>query len=160
MTASEYAAGAEALVERMEVDFAAIDAEWTSQPPTPERAAEYWEERLAIRRDALEAVGELRPPKTIESMHTVALDVFTRITAADEALADRAATIDVFAEHWQWVDTPEGRTADAVLTEIYDFCRASQKEFDATAQPSPFGDLVWVPDVEVVRVAFGCPPSA
>ena len=67
-------------------------------------------------------------------------------------------TID---DHWQWVDTPEGRAADAVLEEVYEFCRSSQAEYDATRDRESLNDLPWVPSEmrEVVKVAFGCPPA-
>jgi hypothetical protein len=63
-------------------------------------------------------------------------------------------------EHWQWVETPEGQAADAVLEEVFAFCRASQAEFDATEVREALEDAAWVPSEmkEVVKVAFGCPP--
>ena len=58
------------------------------------------------------------------------------------------------------MDTPEGQAADAVLEEVFAFCRASQAEFDATEDREALEDAAWVPSEmkEVVKVAFGCPP--
>ena len=47
--------------------------------------------------------------RRIASLYAAALDVFERITAADEALAARVATFDSVTEHWQWVEPPKVR---------------------------------------------------
>jgi len=159
LTVSEYAAAAEDLVAVMETQFESLDTDWESQTPTAEGAQRYWTRRLAIRAEFLEGVRALDPPDEVVDQHTAAIDVFTRITAADEALAARVATLDTVTEHWQWVETPEGQAAEAVLEEVYAFCRASQAEFDATGAREPLTDVPWVPPEmkEIVRVAFGCP---
>ena len=161
LTVSEYAAEAEDLVAAMGSQFASLDREWEAQPPTAEGARDYWRRRLAIRAEFLDGVEDLDPPDAVADQHAAALDVFTRITEADEALADRVATFETVTEHWQWVDTPEGRAADAVLEEVYAFCRASQAEYDATGDREPLEDVGWIPGEmsEVVKVAFGCPPQ-
>ena len=160
LTLTEYAESVEELVAEMAADFAAIDAEWLSEAPTIERALEYWDARLGIRHEFLDSVEELVPPERVLGQHNAALDVFTRITAADEALARSVAAWDTIEEHWQWVDTPEGRAADAILAEVYAFCRSSQEEYDATQKGEAFEETPWLSgDIEVVKVAFGCPPA-
>ncbi len=156
---TEYADEVEQLVLAMETGFAAADAEWESQAPSVAGAAEYWERRLAVRTEFLESVRSLQPPDEVADMHDTAVDVFTRMTEADEALAERAAGFDEITDHWQWVETPEGRAADAVLEDVYAFCRASQEGFDATRERERFAESDWLPSQmkEVVRVAFGCP---
>ena len=158
---SEYAEQAESLVTEMQARFVSIDAAWESQAPTVEGARSYWEQRLEIRDDFLKGVRSLNPSEGIADQHAAALDVFERITAADEALAARVATFDSVTDHWQWVDTPEGRAAEAVLEDVYEFCRASQEEFDATAGREDLEDVPWVPPEmkEAIKVAFGCPPG-
>jgi hypothetical protein len=160
MTVAEYAEGAESLVAGMTADFAVLDAEWLSGDATAERAAVYWEGRLEIRYEFLAGVEALDPPEPVVEQHRAALDVFGRITAADEVLAEAVAAYPSIEDHWQWVDTPEGRAADAILEEIYGFCRASQADFDATAVGAALDEVPWVPSemTEVVSVAFGCPP--
>lgn len=160
LTLSEYAAEAEDLVAVMVADFDALDTEWESQPPSLEGARRYWEGRLAIRAEFLDGVRTLNPPDVVEAQHEAALDVFGRITAADEALAARVATFESITGHWDWEDTPEGAAAEAVLEEVYAFCRASQEEYDATKDREALVDVPWLPSEasEVVSVAFGCPP--
>lgn len=160
LSVSEYAAEAERLVAVMEADFESLDNGWESQAPSVEGARRYWAGRLKVRADFLEGVRDLDPPDAVAEQHVAALDVFGRITAADEALADRVATLETITDHWQWVDTPEGQRAEAVLEEVFAFCRASQAEFDATEEREALVDVPWLPSemTEVVSVAFGCPP--
>ncbi len=160
LTLSEYASEVESLVADMESRFTSIDADWEAQAPTVEGARDYWDRRLEIREDFLARVGELSPPEEVESQHETALDLFGRITVADEALAARAAIYETLTDHWEWVGTPEGHAAEAVLAEVYSFCRASQEEYDATADREALEDVPWVPPEmqQVVKVAFGCPP--
>ncbi len=159
LTVSEYAAEVERLVAEMQSRFAALDGEWESQPPTLEGATAYWEGRLDIREDFLDGVEALDPPEVVQDQHDMALDLFGRITAADEALAARVATFDTITDHWEWVDTPEGRASDAVLADVYEFCRSSQAEYDSTEERESLEEVDWLPaDMkEVVKVAFGCP---
>jgi hypothetical protein len=161
LTLSEYASEVEALVAEMESRFVSIDAEWLGGPPSVDRAAEYWEDRLEIRDDFLDAIKELRPPEDVEAMHAQSIDIFTKITQADVALRAKAESFTELDSHWQWVDTPEGRASDAVLEDVYAFCRESQEEFDETRDRDALAEMPWIPSEmkEVVRVAFGCPPS-
>ena len=159
LTVSEYAAEAEALVARMTAEFAELDAAWESQAPSREGALAYWDGRLEIRGDFLEGVEALDPPDAVAEQHAAALDVFTRITQADEALAARVAAMDEVTEHRGWLETPEGAASLALLEEVYAFCRASQAEYDATEEREGLEDVPWLPSemTEVVSVAFGCP---
>lgn len=161
LTVSEYAAEAEVLVAEMTQEFASLDAAWEAEAPSVEGAARYWEGRLDVRRQFLDGVRDLDPPEAVADQHAAALDVFDRITAADEALEQRAASFETFTEHWPWVDTPEGEAADALLEEVFAFCRASQAAYDATQDRASLQEVPWVPSelTEVVSVAFGCPAS-
>lgn len=161
LTVSEYASAVEVLVENMATRFVLIDNEWESQPPSVDGATRYWEERLAIRADFLSGVIDIVPPDQLAEMHAESIDLFRRITAADEALAARAAEYESLANHRQWLETPEGEASLAVLEDVYAFCRASQAEFDATGDGESFAVGSWLrpEEREAVRVAFGCPPA-
>ena len=93
-------------------------------------------------------------------MHETALDLFARINKADEALAATVEAQDTVTDHWGWDDTPEGRVSKEITEEVYEFCRYSQGQFDATQARGALVDAPWVPSemTEVVSVAFGCPP--
>ncbi len=160
LSVSEYAGQAENLVGVLEARFETLDTEWESSVPTLEGARVYWEGRLAARTELLEGVRALDPPDAVAELHSAARDVFSRITAADQALAARVATFETITEHWQWLETPEGQAAEAVLEEVFALCRASQAEFDATKSRESLKDVPSIPSemTEVVSVAFGCPP--
>lgn len=161
LSLTEYADEVEILVAEMEASFIEIDTEWMSQTPSVARAQEYWDDRLQIRYDFLESVESLHPPEAVIGMHEDSIAVFTTITDADVALRARVDRYETIDDHWQWVDTPEGQAAEAALVDVYEFCRDSQEEFDATKQREQLDDTPWLPSEmkEVVRVAFGCPPS-
>jgi len=161
LTVTEYAEAVEGYVGEMVDSFAAIDSRWQSEPATRERALVYWEERLEIRHDFLAKINALEPPDEIAGSHAAALDVFERITAADQALSGRVAEYESITDHEQWLDTPEGAASLAVLEDVYSFCRLSQEEFDATSERQGLRDAPWLPPEmkETVKVAFGCPPQ-
>lgn len=161
ITATEYAEAVEQSVASMEARFAAADAEWEADQPSVQGALRYWEERLDIREEFLETIEALDPPPEIAEMHTAALAVFNRITEADIALADRVVEYEEVSGHRQWLDTPEGQASLAVLEDVYAFCRSSQDALDATRDREALEGVPWLPPEmrEVIKVAFGCPPS-
>lgn len=161
LTVTEYAEAVEVYVGEMGASFAEIDSSWESEPASLERALVYWESRLEIRDDFLAKINTLHPPDEIAGSHAAALDVFERITAADQALAARVAEYETITDHEQWLDTPEGVASLAVLEDVYAFCRLSQEEFDATNERQGLSDAPWLPTEmkETVKVAFGCPPQ-
>lgn len=161
ITVTEYAGEIETVVHEMAERFETIDADWEAQTPTLDGALGYWQDRLEIRHWFLDEIRDVNPPEGIAAMHEDSLDVFTRITEADEALAARVATLDEISEHRQWLELPEGQASLAVLEEVYEFCRTSQSEFDATEDRAALEGVPWVPPQmkEIVKVAFGCPPQ-
>jgi hypothetical protein len=161
LTAAEYAEEIEALVTDMEARFAEADAAWESQAPNLDGALAYWDERLDIRSDFLDDLEDMEYPPEVAGMHEESLEIFRRITAADEAIAKSVREYDDIAQHRPWLDTPEGQASLAVLDEVYAFCRASQAEFDATQDREGLEDVPWLPPemTEVIKVAFGCPPA-
>ena len=161
MSASEYAETIEASVDRMEARFAAADAAWEAEEPSLQGALRYWEERLDIRTDFLEDIEALDPPQEVADMHEASLVVFNRITRADVALAARVAEYEEVSDHRQWLDTAEGQASLAVLEDVYEFCRSSQGELDATQDREALADVRWLPTEmrQVIKVAFGCPAS-
>ncbi len=160
LSASEYADEIETLVATVSNRFAALEAEWSTQEPTIENTQSYWERRLAVRADLLDAVRALTPPDELIDLNETALDLYTRVSDAEIALADRVATYDDAAELEGMWDTPEGQVVLAALEDTYILCRATQAEFDATQDREGFGSMPWIPPEmkEVIQVAFGCPP--
>lgn len=160
-TAAEYAEEIEDLVQEMAQRFQDADTTWEAQEPDLDGALAYWEERLDIRHDFLSDLEDVAYPPEVADMHESSLAIFTRITAADEAIAALVETYDDVTEHRPWLDTPEGRASLAVLDEVYEFCRESQAEFDATSDREDLAGVPWLPPEmsRTIKVAFGCPPS-
>lgn len=159
LTMTEYAAESEDIAADVIGRIVAADAAWESQPPTPERARAYWEARLAARHDFMEAIHALDPPEGFAEFHNAAVELYSEVAAAEEALAARSAEFEEFIEHGQWWDTPEGRAARTLDDKGIAICQAAQAEFDATERRGEFSDTPWIPPElkEVVRAALGCP---
>jgi hypothetical protein len=161
LTMSEYAAQAEDLTTEIIERIAALDAEWESQVPTAAGAQTYWEHRLEARVEFQEGFQALDPPEQAIESHEAALAFFSRLTAAERALAARAVTLDFeeATDHGLWWNTPEGRAALTADAEAIAICQAGQEEFDETQHREVFADTPWIPPEmkEVVQVALGCP---
>jgi hypothetical protein len=147
-----------ALVTVMEERINTLDTEWDSQTTTVERARTYWDRRLAARVEALEGLQALDPPSEITELHRTGLDLFTRLTTAEEALALRVASFETATEPGQWWNTAEGDTVRAVDEEIDAFCRIFQARYDATIERTGLADVPWIPPEmkEVVQIDIGC----
>lgn len=160
LTVAEYATQAEELVAELAAEFESLDAEWESQSPSLEAARTYWERRLAARVKLLDGIRTLDPPEELADLHETALDLFGRITAAEEDVAARVGSFETAADLEQTWHTPEGQAAQAVLEEVFALCRATQTEFDETEDRESLEDVPWIPPEmkEVIQISFGCPP--
>jgi hypothetical protein len=158
LSLSEYNVQGAALVTVMEQRIFTLDAEWDSQAQTVERARSYWDRRLEARVEALEGLQALDPPDKIAELHETGLDLFSRLTDAEKALAVRVASFETVTERDQWWDTTEGRAARAVDEEIDAFCHVFQAVYDATIERVILSDVPWVPSEmkEIVQIDIGC----
>jgi hypothetical protein len=156
---SEYGPQAEDLITAMQKRIDTLDAEWGAQTPTVEGARTYWDARIEARTEMLEGFAAIDPPDEIAELNAVAVGPFEELTAAEEALAVRAAAFETVAGHGPWWDTPEGQAARAADERMIGICNAAQAEFDKTEKREATADVPWLPSdlKEVVRVAFGCP---
>jgi len=161
LTTSEYAAQARDLTREIIERIAALDAEWESQVPTAAGAQTYWERRIDARVEFQEGFQALDPPEQAIESHEAALGIFSRLTAAERAVAARAVTLDFdeATDHGLWWNTPEGRAARAADAEAIAICQAGQGEFDETQHREVFADTPWIPPdmKEVVQILLGCP---
>jgi len=160
LTVAEYAAQTEELVAELAAEFESLDAEWESQTPSLEAARAYWERRLAARVKLLDGMRALDPPDELADLHATALDLFGRITAAEQDVAARVGSFETAADLEQTWQTPEGQAAQAVLEEVFALCRATQTDFDETEDRESLKDVPWIPPEmkEVIQISFGCPP--
>jgi hypothetical protein len=142
----------------MEERIATLDAEWDSQTSTVEGVQTYWDRRLEARVRALEGFQALDPPDEIVGLHGTGLDLFSRLTVAEEALAVRVASFETVTEPEQWWNTVEGKAVNAVDEEILVLCRVFQARYDATIERTILSDVPWIPSEmkEIVRIDLGC----
>lgn len=158
LTLSEYAEEVEVLVTTMNRRLDDLDAERESEVPTVESTQAFRNARVAARRQFLDAFRALEPSEEATELHTAALGIVTRLTAAEEALARRAEDVETEAELGRLSETPEALAADAVDEEAIAICQAAQAQVDATADREVFEDVPWIPSemTDVVLVFFGC----
>jgi hypothetical protein len=158
LTLSEYTEQAEQHLKAMNDRIDLLGAEWVSQTPTLEGARGYWEGRLSARTEFLEELEALDPPDEVAELHRVVLDLLSRFTAAEEALAASVDAYESITDHWQWQDSPEAQAALALNEEVVALCHAAQADFDATQTGEGFVDTPWIPDEmkEAIRVTLEC----
>jgi hypothetical protein len=158
LTLSEYGEQGERLVAEVSQQVDALDATLESGDQTLESVRTYWNERVEARRDFSEGLEALDPPEEAEELHAVVVEIFNRLTDAEEALAARVLAIETVTGPADWWATREGEIARAVDDEVTQICVVAQEAFDETVDREAVADVPWMPAEmkEVVRVAFGC----
>lgn len=158
LSLSEYTAQALAVATVMEERIGTLDAEWHTQTSTVEGARTYWDRRLKARAESLEGLQALDSPVEVAELHRTALDLLSRLIAAEEALAVRVASFETITEPGQWWDTVEGKAARAVDEEADAICHVFQARYDATIERLAFSDVAWIPSEmkEIVQIDLGC----
>ena len=107
----------------------------------------------------MEDLEALEPPEEAAELHAIVVDIFNRLTVAEESLAARVTSHETVSGPAEWWATPEGQAARAVDEEVTHICVVAQGAFDETVDREAVADVPWMPPEmkEVVRVAFGCP---
>lgn len=155
---AEYNTEGMALATVMEERIYALDAEWDSRTATVEDARTYWDERIKAYETGLEGFQDLEPGGEAADLHETGLELFTKLVAAESALAVRVASFETVTGPEQWWSTAEGAAVDGVNEEIYSHCLVFQAMYDATVQRIVVSDVPWIPSEmkEVVQVDIGC----
>lgn len=158
LTLQEYAGQAETLITEVRTRIATLDAQWMAETPTAEGVRNYWDERLAARGRFLAGLEDLDPPDQAADLHVNVVGLFTKLNAAEAALAAHIGSFDTLDDHWQGWDSPEGRAARAADEELTSICRVAQQDLDDTRAREVFADMPWLPSDmrEVVEVVLGC----
>jgi hypothetical protein len=158
LTLNEYAIQIEELVTTMNGEIDDVEAVLRAQVATVESTQSFLDARLAARYEFLDSFQTLEPPEEAAEMHAAALDIVTKLTTAEEAIARRADQIETQAELDRLWEGPEAMAANAVDDEAIAICQAAQAQMDSTADQEVFGDVPWIPSElqEVVLVFFGC----
>ena len=158
LTLSEYGERSEQLVAEVSQRVDALDATLESGDHTADSVRAYWNERVDARRNFSEGLEALEPPEEAAELHAVVVEIFNRLTVAEEALAARVIALETMSGPAQWWATPEGQIARSVDEEVTQICVVAQEAFDKTVGREAVVDIPWMPPEmkEVVRVAFGC----
>jgi hypothetical protein len=158
LSLAEYNTEGLALGAAMEERIYVLDVEWNSQTATVEDVRTYWDQRIEAYETALEGFEALEPAGEAAELHRTGMELFTRLVAAESALATRVTSSDTVTTPEQWWDTAEGEAVGVVEEEIYSFCLVFQAMYDRTVERIALSDVPWIPaDLkEVVQVDIGC----
>ena len=158
LSLAEYNEQGMALVSVMEERLYELDAEWDSQTATVENVRIYWDRRIDAYETAVEGLEALEPAGEAAELHRTGMELFSKLVAAESALAVRVASFETVTGPEQWWNTAEGTAVGAVEEEIYSFCLLFQAMYDATVERLVVSDVPWIPSElkEIVEVDIGC----
>jgi hypothetical protein len=158
LSLAEYNTEGMALGAAMEERIYVLDAEWDSQTATVEDVRTYWDQRIEAYETALGGFEALEPAAGVAELHRTGMELFTKLVAAESALAVRVISSDTATVPDQWWDTAEGEAVSAVEGEIYSFCLVFQAMYDRTVERIALSDVPWIPAQmkEIVQVDIGC----
>ena len=158
LSLAEYNEQGMALVSVMEERLFELDAEWDSQTATVEDVRIYWDRRIDAYETAVEGLEALEPAGEAAELHRTGMELFSKLVAAESALAVRVASFETVTGPEQWWNTAEGTAVGAVEEEIYSFCLLFQAMYDATVERLVVSDVPWIPSElkEIVEVDIGC----
>jgi hypothetical protein len=158
LSLAEYNTEGMALGAAMEERIYVLDAEWDSQTATVEDVRTYWDERIEAFETALGGFEALEPAAEAAELHRTGMELFTKLVAAESALATRVASSDTLTVPEQWWDMAEGEALGVVEEEIYSFCLIFQAMYDGTVERVALSDVPWIPAEmkEIVQVDIGC----
>ena len=158
LSLAEYSTEGMALGAVMEERLYVLDAEWDSQTATVEDVRTYWDERIAAYETALEGFEALEPTVEAAEIHRTGMGLFTKLVAAESALATRVASFETLTTPEQWWDTAEWAAVGVVEEEIYSICLVFQAMYDGTVERIALSDVPWIPSEmkEIVQVDIGC----
>lgn len=158
---SQYADEVEGLVVTMNFGLDSLDNLVDDPNPSYEDVRTYAINRVELRQDFVDGIQALTPPERVQDLHYAVLDIMTRLTAAESAMADEVLALDEGADLSNLWDSDAGRAARAVDAEAVAFCKAAEARLDTGDQQTFGDDFPWIPAEmnEVVRVAFYCDRS-
>jgi len=154
---TEFAEELDDLVSTMNEQLDAGDASLDEEPSLEEMRS-YATDRVMVRNDFLDAFRALDSPEEIEDLYETALDIISRLVAAETELADFVMEAETAEEARTVWDSPAGDAARAVDVESLAICDAAQASIDATQDRDAFSDTPWIPPEmkEVIEVTFKC----
>lgn len=158
LSMNDYATQVEDLLTAMNTRIDTLDAEIATEPSTLADVQDFWAAKVTARRAFIDGLDSIEPPEQAADMHTAAIGIITRLTSADETVAELVAEMETDEELSSLLESPEYLATEAVDEVAIAMCQAAQTEFDSTAERQVFEDAPWIPSElqEVVLVHFGC----
>ena len=158
LSMDDYATQLEDLVATMNQRVDILDAEREAETATLQSSREFWESKVAARRDLIAGMQAIQPPEDAAEMHATAISIIERLATTDDGVAQLVASMETDEELGLLLESPEFLATETVDVEAIALCQAAQAEFDSTADREVFGEMPWIPSElrEVVTVVFGC----
>jgi len=158
LSLSEYSEQTERLVHTMNEGLDDAHRVLNSSAETVETIQVHLSRRAELRRDFVEEFRVLEPPDSIADFHAFALDLTTRLAAAEAALAEKAASLETMDQMEALSRSAEASAFEEIDAESIAMCRAAQVRLDATSSAEALAGMLWIPPEmqEVVIVAFRC----
>ena len=156
MTADEYVADLNALVETGRSDFEAAAVTYNQVvEPTLADELSFLDREVTIRQEFLEGFEALDPPESITEIHRLLGDAFTRLTAAAEGLAAATGTANSIEEAEQTAEFAEYLAANDDGARV---CLNVQAKLDDLATTrEAFAEQPWLSNLGLaVRAVIGC----
>ena len=118
LSLAEYNEQGMALATIMEERISALDAAWDSDTATVDDVRMHWDQRIAAYDAGLEGFLALEPSGEVAELHRTGMELFTKLVAAESAVADRVASFETVTGPEQWWATAEGAAVRAAEEEI------------------------------------------
>ena len=161
VTVAEYAEELEVMVQTMNARLDELEV--TVENPRADAAElrAYFNGRAEIRQVFLDEFRAVEPPDRLRDFHEVALEIVTRLTAAELRQAEEAARIENLVSPTQVWSSPAGLALQEVDREAIELCSAAEAEFESTEENAIAAGVPWIPPEmkETVRVALYCDRS-
>lgn len=162
LTLTEYAERVEIQTSKMYSQLEVFTADEAFAGATVDEIQSIYGQVAEAYRGLADGLQAIEAPTEIVQVHEAAVEVATRLAAAGEAMAGRAAAVESPDGLDALFASREAHDFEEVTTEMIAFCQERQAEFDATADRDVFADTPWIPAEmqEIVLVAFGCDTRA
>ena len=158
LSLAEYNEQGMALATAIEERISTLDAGWDSETATVDDVRMYWVQRIDAYDTGLEGFLALEPSEEVAELHRTGTELYSKLVAAESAVADRVMSFDTVTGPEQRWATSEAAAVRAAEEEIHSLCLLFQATHDATMARIVVSDVPWIPSEmkEIVQVDIGC----
>ena len=158
LSLAEYNEQGTALATMIEERISSLDAAWDSETATVDDVRTYWVQRIDAYDTGLEGFLALEPSEEVAELHRTGTELYSKLVAAESAVADRVMSFDTVTGPEQWWATSEAAAVRAAEEEIHSLCLLFQATYDATMARIVVSDVPWIPSEmkEIIQADLGC----